>query len=67
MMGGRLLAFKKISSQKANKVVEADARATQPGFRLSPLFGEGGVWLEKKTLQYTRTPKFKSDFKERRA
>jgi hypothetical protein len=40
--GDRLLAFPKSPHRKQTKVVEADARATQPGFRLTPSFSKGG-------------------------
>jgi hypothetical protein len=40
--GDRLLAFQKSPHRKQTKVVEADARTTQPGFRLTPSFKGAG-------------------------
>lgn len=65
MMGIDCLLSSEISSQKANKVVEADARATQPGFRLSPSVAKEVACIEQQSMEFVFDPK--TDFKERRA
>jgi len=66
MMGTDCLLSNKSPHRKQTKVVEADARATQPGFRLSPLFNEGGgLYRNDPRLFKSNHPTF--DFKERRA
>ena len=65
--GDRLLCFQKSPHRKQTKVVEADARATQPGFRLMPSFAKEVAYIDTTTSTFSNPISPNLIFKERRA